>query len=274
MTGQDGPDPGTTPQPVAERVADVRPQVWADVTGVITSDHPMSLSGTPACRYTLTDGTGELDLLFLGRVLIAGLVPGSRCRVQGRAAVRDDRIVIWNPRYWLDPADAPREDRSEPCQSESAREEANRTEADASAWAPSQRMAAGLRHNGSVPPRILVVDADMATRQRLRASLQASGNQVDLAATATHAIELARGCPDLVLLDVALPDLDPLATITAIRTECDAPIIAMGGTGAPTTRRAVFGAGAVDYLSKPVDTALLTIKVARLRRGAERVSAG
>ena len=85
----------------ATRIADIAPQRLADVSGVIISATAMSIGGAPACRYTLTDGTGELDLLFLGRVEIAGMRCGRRCRARGRAGKRDDRLVLWNPRYWL-----------------------------------------------------------------------------------------------------------------------------------------------------------------------------
>jgi hypothetical protein len=90
----------------AARMADLVPQGRADVTGVISSARAMSIAGTPACRYTLTDGTGELDLLFIGRVEIAGMVCGRRCRVAGTVARRDQRLVLWNPRYWLKPTDS------------------------------------------------------------------------------------------------------------------------------------------------------------------------
>jgi len=90
----------------AARIADAVLQGRADVTGVICSVRAMSIAGTPACRYTLTDATGELDLLFLGRVEIAGMRCGRRCRAAGTVSRRDDRMVLWNPRYWLEPADA------------------------------------------------------------------------------------------------------------------------------------------------------------------------
>jgi hypothetical protein len=88
-------------QAVPTPVAKVLPQDRVIVTGAIKSATPMSISGFPACRYSLADDTGEVDLMFLGRVVIAGLEPGRRCRAEGMAATRDDRIVIWNPRYEL-----------------------------------------------------------------------------------------------------------------------------------------------------------------------------
>jgi RecG-like helicase len=80
-------------------IGDIRPQDHVRVTGVIRSKAAMAISGCPACRYTLADRTGEVDLLFLGRVLIAGLETGVTCIAEGRAAARDGSVVIWNPRY-------------------------------------------------------------------------------------------------------------------------------------------------------------------------------
>jgi hypothetical protein len=88
-------------QPIGE----VRPRELVTVQGIIRKSTAMALRGCPACRYALTDGTGELDLIFLGRVEVGGLEAGRECQAEGRAAVRDDRIVLWNPRYRLMPRD-------------------------------------------------------------------------------------------------------------------------------------------------------------------------
>jgi hypothetical protein len=87
--------------PVAISIGKVAPQERVAVTGVISAATPMSISGCPACRCTLTDDTGQVDLMFLGRVVIPGLEPGRHCSAEGTAAARDGRIVIWNPRYTL-----------------------------------------------------------------------------------------------------------------------------------------------------------------------------
>ena len=95
--GTGGERHATTP------ITDVVPQGLAEVCGEISSARAMLIGGVPACRYTLTDGTGELDLLFLGRVKVAGMRCGRRCRAKGTVAQRDDRLALWNPRYWLEP---------------------------------------------------------------------------------------------------------------------------------------------------------------------------
>jgi hypothetical protein len=100
VTEQTGP--GTLGnRDAASLIADLVPQGRADVSGVILCARPMSIGGAPACRYTISDGTGELDLLFLGRVEIAGLRRGRSCRAMGTVGKRDGRLVLWNPRYWL-----------------------------------------------------------------------------------------------------------------------------------------------------------------------------
>jgi hypothetical protein len=86
-------------------IGQVRPQERVVVSGEIRSSTAMALRGCPACKYELVDGTGELDLMFLGRVEVRGLEKGRRCTAEGMAATRDDRIVLWNPRYQLEPAD-------------------------------------------------------------------------------------------------------------------------------------------------------------------------
>jgi len=83
-------------------IGEVQVQERVAVRGFIVSGTPMALCGTPACRYALADATGELDLMFLGRIAVPGLEPGRRCIAEGKAAARDDRIVLWNPRYQLE----------------------------------------------------------------------------------------------------------------------------------------------------------------------------
>jgi hypothetical protein len=91
-------------RPVVTTIGEICPQDRVRLTGIIRSKAALSISGCPACRYTLADGTGEVDMLFLGRVLIAGLETGLHCIAEGRAAARDGRIVVWNPRYRVLPA--------------------------------------------------------------------------------------------------------------------------------------------------------------------------
>jgi hypothetical protein len=90
--------PGTR---VARRIGDATKAGLFQVTGTIDATGTVPVGSWLAYRATLADGTGSLDLLFLGRTAVRGLEPGARCEVEGRAAVRDGRLVVWNPRYRL-----------------------------------------------------------------------------------------------------------------------------------------------------------------------------
>jgi|HubBroStandDraft_6_1064221.scaffolds.fasta_scaffold2102042_2 hypothetical protein len=90
-------------RPVARRVSDARPQARAAVSGIITATQTVTVGRGPAYRCTLTDGTGEIYVLFLGRTEVPGLTAGRRVSVTGTAGTRGGRLVIWNPRYWLQP---------------------------------------------------------------------------------------------------------------------------------------------------------------------------
>jgi hypothetical protein len=93
------------PRPVASRIGDARPQARVAVTGIVRLTEIVPVGGSFACRCVIFDGTGELDALFLGRVAVCGLTAGTRCGVTGTAGMRGARLVVWNPRYWLEPRD-------------------------------------------------------------------------------------------------------------------------------------------------------------------------
>ena len=94
-------------QSQATRIAMVRVQSRATVTGVIRSVATEAIGGVPAVRCVLADGSGQVDMLFLGRESVTGLAPGRRCTATGRACAYRGRLVIWNPRYELEPLAAP-----------------------------------------------------------------------------------------------------------------------------------------------------------------------
>ena len=91
--------------PVARRISDARPQARVAVSGIITATQTVTIGTSPAYRCALTDGTGEIYLLFLGRTEVSGLRGGRRCGVAGTAGTSGGRLVVWNPRYWLQPPD-------------------------------------------------------------------------------------------------------------------------------------------------------------------------
>ena len=69
------------------------------MTGAIISTRVIAFGSSSTYCCVLADGTGELDLLFLGRAAIAGLAVGTRCSIQGVVTTRGGRLAVWNPRY-------------------------------------------------------------------------------------------------------------------------------------------------------------------------------
>ena len=91
----------------ATQISDVRGRDRVTVTGTVVSAQAIAIGSSLAYRCVLADGTGELDLLFLGRAAIAGLTVGTRCGIEGAVAARGGRLAVWNPRYRVQPAEAP-----------------------------------------------------------------------------------------------------------------------------------------------------------------------
>ena len=91
----------------ASGISDVRGRDRVRVTGTIISAQTTAIGSSLAYRCVLADGAGELDLLFLGRAAIAGLAPGIRCSIEGVVTQRGGRLAVWNPRYEVQPAQAP-----------------------------------------------------------------------------------------------------------------------------------------------------------------------
>lgn len=79
------------------------PRERASLTGVIRDTGTVSVGGSPVYRCVLATPGGDLDLLFLGRAVIAGLIVGTRCDIQGTVTVHCGRLAVWNPRYQLLP---------------------------------------------------------------------------------------------------------------------------------------------------------------------------
>jgi two-component system, OmpR family, KDP operon response regulator KdpE len=116
--------------------------------------------------------------------------------------------------------------------------------------------------------RILVVDDEPQIVRALRINLRARQFDVQTAASATEALQLAaRHPPDLVILDLGLPDLDGLEVIHGLRGWTEAPIIVLSGRSDSTDKVEALDAGADDYITKPFSVEEL---LARMRAVARR----
>jgi len=85
--------------PVARRVIDARPRARVVITGTVVETQVVNRGNSAGYRCTLEDGSGELDILFLGRSSVPGFSMGTRCSVEGVALSENDRMTVWNPLY-------------------------------------------------------------------------------------------------------------------------------------------------------------------------------
>jgi two-component system KDP operon response regulator KdpE len=115
--------------------------------------------------------------------------------------------------------------------------------------------------------RLLLVEDDEATRRSVAATLEAHGYraiQAEDAASALRSWDAER--PDVVLLDLGLPDADGSSIIRRIRREATTPILVLSARGAELDKVAALEAGADDYVTKPFGLVELRARVAALLR--------
>ncbi|HNS50686.1 MAG TPA: response regulator [Anaerolineae bacterium] len=120
-------------------------------------------------------------------------------------------------------------------------------------------------------PSVLVVDDERAIRHFLRTTLTAHGYRVCEAATGREAIEAAAAQqPDLVILDLGLPDMDGLEVARKLREWTQTPILVLSVREDEASKVAALDLGADDYLTKPFGNAELMARIRVALRHAER----
>jgi len=123
--------------------------------------------------------------------------------------------------------------------------------------------------------RILIVEDDKAIRHFIMVSLQSQNYEYFIAENGKSAIEQTAAIdPDVILLDLGLPDLDGVEVIERIREWSDIPIIVVSARGNDSDKVKALDMGANDYLTKPfsLDELLARIRVA-LRSLSQKGSA-
>lgn len=118
--------------------------------------------------------------------------------------------------------------------------------------------------------RVVLVEDDIEIRRLVADALAENGHDVESADSAMQGLELAvKGHPDLVLLDLGLPDLDGTELLRMIRAVSRVPVIVVTARGADSVVVSTLDAGADDYLVKPFSVSQLKARVrAVLRRAA------
>ncbi|MFC7327636.1 response regulator [Marinactinospora rubrisoli] len=116
--------------------------------------------------------------------------------------------------------------------------------------------------------RILVVDDDAQILRAMRINLRARGYEVDTAPDGASALAAAaKRSPDMVLLDLGLPDMEGVEVIEGLRGWSAVPIIVLSARHSSTEKVQALDAGADDYVTKPFGMDEL---LARLRAAARR----
>jgi two-component system KDP operon response regulator KdpE len=123
--------------------------------------------------------------------------------------------------------------------------------------------------------RVLVVDDEPGILRAVQTNLGRHDFRVDTASTGQDALsEYARLHPDLVLLDLGLPDMDGLDVIRAIRQRASTPIVVLSARGAERDKVTALDIGADDYLTKPFGVNELLARVRLALRHAAHPTAG
>src|ERR1700722_8654079 len=116
--------------------------------------------------------------------------------------------------------------------------------------------------------RVLVIDDEPQIVRALRINLRARQYDVDTALTGAGALQqAAQHPPDLVILDLGLPDMDGVDVIAGLRGWTDAPIIVLSGRADSTDKVEALDCGADDYVTKPFGMDEL---LARMRAAVRR----
>jgi two-component system KDP operon response regulator KdpE len=118
-------------------------------------------------------------------------------------------------------------------------------------------------------PRILLVDDEVPIQRAVAPLLRSRGYDVDVAATGDEALKSVRTHPpDLIVLDLGLPDIEGTEVCRRIRAESAIPIVVLSARGAEADKVTALDLGADDYVTKPFGPEEL---LARIRVALRRV---
>jgi two-component system KDP operon response regulator KdpE len=131
----------------------------------------------------------------------------------------------------------------------------------------------------SIRERILIVEDENTICRFLTATLNAYGYEVSRAASGGEALSMISSrCPDLILLDLGLPDMDGAEVLRSVRGWSDMPVIVVSARSGESDKVDALNLGADDYLTKPFGTDELIARVrvamrhARSSRGNSEIS--
>ena len=126
-----------------------------------------------------------------------------------------------------------------------------------------------------MPAKVLVVDDEPGIRRVLTGYLEAAGFEVTEASTGEEAVSLVRrALPDVVLLDVMLPDVDGIEVLRRLRTFSQVYVLLVTARAEETDTLVGLAVGADDYVSKPFSPREVVARVRAVLRRGRAASAG
>ncbi|HET6595972.1 MAG TPA: response regulator [Anaerolineales bacterium] len=116
-----------------------------------------------------------------------------------------------------------------------------------------------------MPVKLLVIDDDSAVTDLLSLLLKSNGFEVSATNNSTEGLGLIReSSPDVVILDLMMPEMDGWQICKAVREFSQVPIIILSALNDPSMIASVLDAGADDYLTKPTPSRVLIAHINRL----------
>jgi two-component system KDP operon response regulator KdpE len=129
-----------------------------------------------------------------------------------------------------------------------------------------------MSENEAQPAVVLVIDDEVQIRRLLRVALEASGYKVFEAATGQEGlVEAAQRRPDVIVLDLGLPDMDGAAVLKRLREWSQAPVLVLSVREGEDDKVAALDHGADDYMTKPFSTVELLARLRVARRHAQPI---
>jgi len=126
-----------------------------------------------------------------------------------------------------------------------------------------------LSESHAVATKVLVVDDDRETTELLKILLEPHAFAVAAANTGEDGVRLARALqPDVIVVDLLMPEMDGLTVCQAIRKFSNTPIVVLSAYDRPGAAEQALESGADDYLLKPMNKSLLVASLHRLARRA------
>ncbi len=118
--------------------------------------------------------------------------------------------------------------------------------------------------------KILVIDDDVAITELISTLLKTHGFDVITSNISAEGIELARyNAPNVILLDLMMPDMDGWQICSAIRSFSNIPILILSAINDPSIVASVLDAGADDFLVKPVPSGVLVAHIRKMVRRSD-----